>query len=264
MHRRTQEWLNEPNGFLERVGIPAGNVVFVSAISGRYGKGAAAAQLGLSHFVDNKWEVLESVFEDKAGNSGDVVQRFDGILFHFASGGAGRWRPKPPRDMSSDLGSHYWAVSGWSEVLERLRKDMSDRSTRDGARMLEKKRQGISKMAQQACPKEVGASVATVAPSMLVHRISVGIDEDVGFGVVGRLVGVDDENFKYITYKSGTKLILNGQGSTHPQPRSFEEEPLTICVRAKTNENLQEAVSLVEDLIRDVCQEYRKFQKALT
>merc|ERR1712227_412817 len=68
MHRRTQDWLQGPNGFLERTGLPVESVVFVSDVSGPNGKGVAANALGLSHFVDNKWEVLRAVFADGAGN----------------------------------------------------------------------------------------------------------------------------------------------------------------------------------------------------
>jgi hypothetical protein len=116
MHRRTLEWLQGPNGFLERAGLPAKSVVFVRDISGPHGKGAAASTLGLSHFVDNKWEVLQAVFTDKAGNSGDLVQRFDGILFHFATGGSGRWKPKCPAGLSCTRHSDDLALAGNSDM----------------------------------------------------------------------------------------------------------------------------------------------------
>merc|ERR1719201_1758565 len=102
MHQMTKRWLFKPNGFSERSGILAENVVFVSSINGLDGKGAAASRLGLSHFVDNKSEVLEAVFSDEAGNSAEFVRRFDGILFHFASGGNGRRKPAPPTSMTQE------------------------------------------------------------------------------------------------------------------------------------------------------------------
>lgn len=126
MHTMTKQCLHKPNGLLEQSKIPADNVVYVSCINGLYGKGVAAKRLGLSHFIDNKEDVLQSVFEDKCGNSGEIVERFDGILFHFASGGTGRWRPKPRLSTSPEFKSHYYAVSGWKALLEILRKDALD------------------------------------------------------------------------------------------------------------------------------------------
>ena len=120
MHQMSMQWLQGPNGFLEKTGILPENVVFVRDRSGPNGKGVMAKRLGLSHFVDNRWDVLQSVFADKAGNSRGLVQSLQGILFHFATGGSGRWKPAVPQDMSSELEPHYYAVSGWTMVLEQL------------------------------------------------------------------------------------------------------------------------------------------------
>lgn len=244
MHQRTQQWLSEPNGFLEKVGISAENVVFVSAINGPDGKGVAAARLGLSHFIDDKSDVLESVFADKAGNSGHLVQQFDGILFHFATGGVGRWKPKAPIGMSRELAAHYCPASGWPDVLRVLGRDPSPRL--------------LPAVDEVKAERKLETRAATVASVVLVHRVSVGIEEDGVFGVVRRLTGANDENFKYISSETGAKLVLNGRGSTHPQANSFNEEALTICIRAKTSGSLEKAVALVEELLTAVCQEHQE------
>jgi len=244
MHQRTQQWLSEPDGFLEKSGIPPGNVVFVSAINGVEGKGVAAARLGLSHFIDDKSDVLESVFADKAGNSGDLVRQFDGILFHFATGGIGRWKPKAPIGMSRELASHYCPASGWSDVLRVLRRDSSPRVPPE--------------VDELKVENQHATSAATMASVVLVHRVSVGIEEDGVFGVVRRLTGANDENFKYISGETGAKLVLNGRGSTHPQANSFKEEALTICIRAKTSGSLEKAAALVEELLHAVCMEHQE------
>lgn len=267
MHQRTEEWLHGPRGFLEKVGIPAENVRFVSRIKGRDGKGIAALNLGLSHFVDNKFEVLESIFTDEAGNSREFVQKFDGILFHFASGGTGQWKPRPPQRVCSKLGSHYYAVSGWSAVVHCLRQGTTASLIRDReVWKSERTCHNVSKIDVHA-DKQLGHSQeakmikSVTMPAVLVHRISVGIHEDPHFGVVHRLIGADEENFKYITSTTGAKVILNGQGSPHPQPRTFEQEVLTICIRAKSQESLQEAIALVEELLSEIHQEHHDFTK---
>lgn len=243
------------------------NVVFVSEVSGPNGKGVASKHLGLSHFVDNKWEVLQSVFADKAGNSGDLVQRFQGFLFHFANGGTGRWKPKRPFGMSTDLQAHYCAVSGWSEVLGWLRDCVTSDSSHVGREFAsERNLLGSDELAGKQDHTHLKAThavtTAGASTSMLVHRISVGIEEDDVFRVVNRLLGAKGENFDYIASTSASKVILNGRGSPHPQPRSFDKETLTVCIRAKTNEHLQEAIVLVEDLLKDIRQEYQDFQES--
>jgi hypothetical protein len=110
-------WLDGPEGFLERVGLPSmeQSVKFVKRINGREGKGVVARDLGLSFFVDDTGEVLESVFADIEGNSGDVIKQFDGVLFHFSS--HGKWKG---RSQILQCRSHYQEVSSWSKILEVL------------------------------------------------------------------------------------------------------------------------------------------------
>jgi hypothetical protein len=254
MHRMTKQWLERPNGLLERTCIPADNVEFVSTINGSDGKGTAAARLGLSHFVDNKWECLEAVFADPTGNSSEFVRRFDGILFHFASGGTGRWKPKSPLSTRSKFKPHYCAVSGWSEILRLLRKGTSASLLRDGDEWMSERKRQDPELAEQA-----SLAIAAVS-SVSVHRIAVSIEDDVAFGVVNRLLGPSEKNFKYIASESGAKVLLNGKGSPHPQPASLQQEALTVCIRAKTRESLEEAITLVEDLLNDIQAEHREFK----
>jgi len=253
----------------DRVGITTDNVVFTSAVSGPYGKGVAAARLGLSHFVDDKSEVLESVMGDENGNSKNSVKKFDGILFHFDNGGRGRQTPKQPLAMSSDLKAHYCGVSGWAEALEHLRNGLTMRATREAASradewMSRRKSDADSKAhAGSKSPQHEAAPRKTTkaAASKLVHRISVGIEEDAAFGVVNRLIGAVNANFAYIASSSGAKVLLNGRGSPHPQPKSCEEETLTVCIRASSQESLEDAISSVEDLLEEVRRQHRKFKK---
>jgi hypothetical protein len=237
------------------VGLPSENVEFVEKISGLDGKGYVAARLGLSFFVDDTGEVLESVFADKT-NSSDFIKRFDGILFHFASSGRHRWKTKPRENMSAKFWYHYSAVTKWSEVLECLGIVSASSLQVEESWMLQRKRQ---------CPSEATELVVsrptafTKELSTLVNRIDVNIEDDASFGVVKRLTGPDNEYFRYIANESGAKILLNGKGSPHPQAQRSEQEPLTICIRAKTSKCLQEAVALAEELLHDVRLEYQKF-----
>lgn len=240
MHKKTNQWLQGSN-FFKKTGVLADNVVFVSAVNGPDGKGAAAARLGLSHFVDDKWEVLQSVFSDEAGNSGDLVRRFNGVLFHFASGGLGRWRPRPPHGTASELKSCYCAVQCWSEVLDRLRQDARGQGRQAGL--------------QETKP---GDAVA------LTRQTNVGIQQNVSFGVVERLTGPGNENFKFITrYSGGAHVYLHGRGSQDQS--GLKQEPLdtlAVCISGRTLEIVDEASAMVEDLLGDIRLEYCEFAKA--
>lgn len=122
MQQKIEHWLHTTCQFCQDTGIPKGNIIFVSAVDGPNGKGAVASQLGLTHFVDDKVKVLNSIFSDEAGNSGHLVQQFDGLLFHFAKGGC--HKPAPVcnlEELSPQMRKHYCAVANWSELLAELR-----------------------------------------------------------------------------------------------------------------------------------------------
>jgi hypothetical protein len=256
MHLTSKEWLHGPDGFLERTGLPSENVWFVRDIDGPNGKGVVANHLALTHFVDDRWDVLKAVFADKSGNSGDLVQQYEGKLFHFALG----WKPKHPEDMPSDLKPHYCAVSGWSEVLKVLGISASTESAAaEPEWMLKRQLHDNSESHRTAVHSQPAPAYETtgfVPASVSVHHVSVGIEEDVEFGVIKRLLGNNDENFKKISTSTGVKIVLNGKGSPHPQSQSLAKEPLTVCIRAKPRDDLQQAVEAVEALINDVRQEY--------
>eukprot|EP01065_Artemidia_motanka_P035357 TRINITY_DN43281_c0_g1_i1.p2 TRINITY_DN43281_c0_g1~~TRINITY_DN43281_c0_g1_i1.p2 ORF type:complete len:349 (+),score=82.30 TRINITY_DN43281_c0_g1_i1:66-1049(+) len=116
--RRTEHWLTETMDFFNETGMCPANVHFCNCISGPEGKGVVAQKLGLSHFIDDKHEVLESVIGDRAGNSGDCVAAHRGgpTLFHFARSGIGDQPPRRPR-LSSALDKYYVGVANWADVL---------------------------------------------------------------------------------------------------------------------------------------------------
>lgn len=143
MQRRMEQWLHETCDFCKVTGVLKGNIVFVRNIDGPEGKGAASCQLGLSHFIDDKLDVLKAVFEDEAGNSRHLVEKHFGILFHFGKGG---WdRAPPPCDMRSlapMMRRCYKAVANWNEVVEELRERLPG-SIRRGSGILTPPRRNL-------------------------------------------------------------------------------------------------------------------------
>jgi len=220
LHRACSRALTKPRGFLEKTGMLLDNVVFVPTVDGPCGKGAIAAKLGLTHFVDDRSEVLKSVFADEAGNCGDLVRKFQGKLFHFEHGGKGERRPSEPAEMPDDFRKHYYPVSGWSEVMAFFSED-------------------VHGVGQSRASKFTSSGVG-------VHRMQVSTEGTVGAHVVAQLLA----GFAEIEDFTGVKILLRGKGSPHPQPKSEEQAPLSIVVRTKPGGGgLDIAVPLVEDLL---------------
>jgi len=233
MHLACAEELSRPGGFLEKVGIPVENVVFVPCIRGTYGKGAVCAKLGLTHFVDDRFEVLEAAFEDYDGNNrGPLVTQMNGKLFHFEYGGRGEQCPVRPKTMSDGVAAHYQAVSGWVHLLTHF----------DGET-------GPQRVLPRVEP-QTRTSTTFVARQVHTHRIPVGCVEFDAPRVIDVLMrGIGEiEDF------SGVKILLRGKGSPHPQPPSEDDGPLAIVIRTKANRDdaaLASAISEVEALLAD-------------
>lgn len=119
MHQRVERWLHETCMICQRTGLLRQNIFFTNSKNGYDGKGVVAGRLGLSHFVDDSFEVLESVFSDPCGNAGDDIRAKHGKLFHFASGGTGNRLPvveNVPRSMRP----YYCSVLSWPNLLQHF------------------------------------------------------------------------------------------------------------------------------------------------
>merc|ERR1712137_1362168 len=90
-------WLHETMDICGQTGLIKSNIHFCRDCVGQKGKGPVAADLQLSHFVDDKDENLRSIFEDPAGNSRQAIERHNGKLFHFAQARSWIHRPSPWR-----------------------------------------------------------------------------------------------------------------------------------------------------------------------
>ena len=122
MHRRMELWLHETINFCEATGLPKENIIFVRTVDGPQGKGVACEKLGISHFVDDKIEVLKSIFEDEAGNSRHLVERHQGLLFHFSKGGYSEAAPTyDTSQLSPIMRRHYRPAANWTQVIKELR-----------------------------------------------------------------------------------------------------------------------------------------------
>jgi hypothetical protein len=223
MHNACRRELTRQGGFLEKSGVLLENVVFVPTVSGAYGKGAVSARLGLTHFVDDRVDVLKSICSDEAGNSGDLVRRFDGRLFHFEHGGRGTHTPSQRSEMPVDFRDHYHPVSGWPELLACFGK------TGDYDQV-----QPLSTVFTKSVVEE--------------HRIPIGADGDAASRVISLLRRGSAE----IEDSTSVRILIRGKGSPQPQPATEEQGPLSIVVRTRLGGSLDLAVSQIESLLRDV------------
>lgn len=112
-------WLSEDvMDFWRQTGIPQSNIRFCSEVSGKKGKGPIAAQLGITHFVDDKDEALGAIWQERA--SAKAIKRARGTLFHFARSGAGP-APTPTQwPLASRPAGTVLPVTGWPAVLQEM------------------------------------------------------------------------------------------------------------------------------------------------
>lgn len=136
IHRKVEKWLHETIGFCQKTGFLKENIIYVPKVDGPDGKGPAAEQLGLAFFIDDKMEALNSVFSDDHGNSGYLVERWGGTLYHFAKGGCGREEPQVDMDdVKPMMRRYYHATCNWGQVLDHLRTHLP-RCLKDNADLL--------------------------------------------------------------------------------------------------------------------------------
>lgn len=92
-------------------------------------------------------------------------------------------------------------------------------------------------------------------------RFLIGIENDKDFQVVRRIIGAKGANMKKIVKLTEAKLRLRGQGSGYFEGAGQKEssEPLQLCVSCTSSEGYRTAVTLVEELLKGVYDEYRQF-----
>jgi len=126
MHRRMEQWLHETVDFCKETGVRKENINFVRCVDGPEGKGAASALLGLSYFVDDRIDVLRSLWEDSAGNVKNLIERHQGLLIHFAKGGYGSTPPHVDYgSIGPSMRRFYHGVPNWAGVLAQLNAGLS-------------------------------------------------------------------------------------------------------------------------------------------
>ena len=96
-----------------RIGIDLGGVL-------NQHNNDVAKRLGLSHFVDDKDECLRAVFEDPAGNSGEMVRRNGGQLFDFARSGLCDSPPEPTSWPAAARPNCVVPVAHWRAMPDAL------------------------------------------------------------------------------------------------------------------------------------------------
>jgi len=93
-------------------------------------------------------------------------------------------------------------------------------------------------------------------------RYLVGIEEEKDFQVCGRLIGPAGEHMKRIVAEApDAKIRIRGRGSKYREgPSNVEStDPLMLCVSAASAKSFETATKLVEDLLRAVQEDYRRF-----
>lgn len=92
-------------------------------------------------------------------------------------------------------------------------------------------------------------------------RFLIGIENDKDFQVARRIIGSKGTNMKKIVKTSDAKLRLRGQGSGYFEGGGQKEssEPLQLCVSCISEDGYMTAVKCVEELLKRVYDEYRKF-----
>lgn len=114
----------------------------------------------------------------------------------------------------------------------------------------------------QPPPKErVQQQVSPWASKAFFMKHEVGIEDDLEFRVVRRLLGPSGENLKHINEEApGSKVWISGKGSRlSNQPTDSELGSLKICISATSHTTLCEASELVKDLLQAVHEDYRRF-----
>lgn len=184
MQRKTKHWLHNMD-FYGRTGVIEDNLRFCSKVDGPDGKGVIAEELGLSHFIDDKIDVLDSVFADPYGNSGDVVREHSGKLLLFAHGGQGFQPPKIPNaNLTKDLRQHVQAVANWAQVLGALDPDTSNPAARAAQELLEsvkspQRKKLLLKKRSEDLPAPAGFAGAGMKPTSAKPELT-GLDRLAG------------------------------------------------------------------------------------
>lgn len=80
----------------------------------------------------------------------------------------------------------------------------------------------------------------------------IGVEEDVAFGVVKRLLGVHGKHVKYLAEQSGARFRLRGRGSGFKEgPEGVEScDPLMLCVSAQDQQGYEVAKRVVVEHLR--------------
>jgi hypothetical protein len=93
-------------------------------------------------------------------------------------------------------------------------------------------------------------------------KVFIGID-DRSFNAKNKLIGIQGANVKHIHRVTGARLQLRGKGSGFIEPTSGSEafEPMFFQISSVTEEGLEKAKQLVDDLIKTVKAEYEKFKQ---
>ncbi|KAL6052929.1 putative myelin transcription factor 1-like protein (Fragment), variant 2 [Balamuthia mandrillaris] len=105
-------------------------------------------------------------------------------------------------------------------------------------------------------------------PGTLSAKVMVEIDPDPSFNLVGKIIGPKGAFVKHIESTSKARVQLKGRGRLDqkgaPSDDKDSEEPMHLLLMASSQEELDAAKKLAEDLIKHVREDYEEFKSRRT
>jgi len=98
----------------------------------------------------------------------------------------------------------------------------------------------------------------------IIHKVFVGMENcESSFNLVSRILGPKGQFIKHIATTTNVKVFLKGSGSGYTEGPEKKEstEPLHIFISGDMSSNVSHAISLAENLIAHVKQEYQLFSQ---
>lgn len=96
----------------------------------------------------------------------------------------------------------------------------------------------------------------------LVWKVMVGIENpDPGFGLIGKVLGPKGQYVKHIEQDARCRVQLRGRGAHRDggDSRPYDNEPTHIFIQANSNDSLEKAKDLAQNLVNFVKSDYEKY-----
>lgn len=96
---------------------------------------------------------------------------------------------------------------------------------------------------------------------ILEEKVPIGLDPIIGFPLRGKIVGPQGAYIKHITGETQSRIQLKGRGSGFKELDGMESsEPLYAHITCPSEEGMEKAKNLFQDLLTTVRAEYERFR----